>query len=123
MQKKILIIDDDKELCEELAEFLIGEGIDVDFATTPEKGRELILSKKYNGLLIDFKMPRQNGLEFIALMRKHLHDVKIYVVSASLSIDKLVEEQGLSALVTGIMKKPFSLDELLLKINSIPIKP
>ncbi len=69
MAKKILIIDDDKELCEEMAEILKGEGYDVSTAFDGLAGKKLIEENHYNLLLLDVKLPDINGLDILKSMR------------------------------------------------------
>ena len=53
--KRILIIDDDVELCGEVAEMLAGEGYLVESTSDPAQGRRLIDTRKFDIAILDYK--------------------------------------------------------------------
>lgn len=117
MSKKILVVDDDKELCEELSEILNEEGFDAHYALTQIKAKELLEANTFDVLLLDFKMPKVNGIEFLEEIRDKLNNTKVFIISGSLLINKLLAESGLSSLVADVLNKPFSVEALLEKIR------
>jgi DNA-binding response OmpR family regulator len=117
MNQRILIVDDDKILCEELSDYFQGEGFLVKYVTTPTEGVELLSNNNYDVLLLDFKMPQFNGIEFLERSREKIGNMRIFIMSGSLAVRKMLEEQNLSALVTGVFVKPFDVRALLSAIN------
>jgi DNA-binding NtrC family response regulator len=113
MNKRVLIIDDDKELCEELSEILQADGFDVDYDTDPLEGKARLAVNFYNVLILDFKMPRISGIDLLKEIQGKVKDMKIFIVSGSLSIEKLLKEQNLSWLVSGVFVKPLNIKNLL----------
>ena len=55
--KQILVIDDDRELCELLVEFLQPEGFDVETVNEPHDGLQRALSGEHNLLILDVMLP------------------------------------------------------------------
>ncbi len=113
MDKRILIIDDDKELCEELSEILEEDGFNVDYALTPADGESLLKADNYDIILLDFKLPQMSGIDFLKKVKKELKNKKVFIISGSLSIKNLIKEQNLSSLVSGVFAKPFDINTLL----------
>lgn len=117
MAKNVLIVDDDKELCEELSEILKDEGFSAHYALTHTRARELLESGTYDILLLDFKMPEMSGVDFLQEVKDKLRGIKVFIISGSLIVNKELAERGLSGLVEEVLSKPFSVEGLLDKIK------
>ncbi|NTV29990.1 MAG: response regulator, partial [Candidatus Omnitrophica bacterium] len=79
--KKILIIDDDKELCEELVEFLQAEGYAAECASDSIDGEKLVRSKKYDMVLLDYKMPVLTGVDLLKRLKADNIRERIFIIS------------------------------------------
>jgi len=119
MNKRILIIDDDKEFCEELSEILKNEGFDIEYCLSSNQGIEMLKVKPYKLLLLDFKMSRINGAEFLKKYREELKELDIFIITGSLEINKLLLEENLSCLVTAVFNKPFDVQNLIRRIREV----
>jgi len=119
MSKRILIMDDDKALCEELADYFQEAGFDVDHAQLPEQGIGLYTRNRYDVLLLDFKMPQFDGIEFLKRSKEEVGGVRIFLISGSLAVPQMLKDQGLSALVEGVFSKPFDLRALHSAIKDV----
>lgn len=117
MSKKVLVIDDDKELCEELSEILREEGFNAQCALSHLKAKELLVENAFDVVLLDVKMPQVDGIEFLEEYKEKLRGVKLFIISGSLLISKLLAQRGLSHLVAEVFNKPFSIELLLEKIK------
>lgn len=113
MNKRVLIIDDDKELCEELSEILREEGFATDYAIRPLDGKTLLADNTYDVLILDFKMPQINGMDLLKEIKEKVKNLKIFLISGSLSIEKLLVEQNLTSFVSGVFTKPLKVETLL----------
>lgn len=87
MSPKILIIDDDEMLCEELAEILMGNGYDVKTALDGQKGLDAIREAPYDLVLLDIKMPQLNGLEALKEIKESKTAPKVMILSANHSVN------------------------------------
>ena len=67
---KILIIDDDEELCELVSEFLEGEGFEAHCVNDGEAGLERARSGDYDMAILDVMLPKMNGIEVLKNLRK-----------------------------------------------------
>lgn len=119
MAKKILIVDDDTELCEELAEILQDEGYSVQTVFDGIEGKKQIEAHNYDLLILDFKMPGLNGSEILRQLKEKKPSCKFFMISGKPHIEKSLQEEGLRHLVDGIMQKPFDIEDFLEKIKAV----
>jgi DNA-binding NtrC family response regulator len=119
MQKKILIIDDDVELCQEVNEILHDEGFFVTICHDPLQCDELIKNDTFDIALVDFKIPGSTGMELVKKIKQKSPATKAFILSGKPFIEKLLEEQGHSSIIDGVMNKPFDIEKLLQSLKSL----
>jgi len=118
MAKKILIIEDEKILAALLQKKLTVSGYEVSLANNGEKGLALMRELKPDLILLDILMPRMNGLEVLAEMKKdnNLKKISVIVISNSgqpVEIDK-IKELGAK---DWLIKTDFDLQEIIQKVK------
>jgi DNA-binding response OmpR family regulator len=69
MDQRVLLIDDDAELCGLVTRFMAGEGFEVDSVTNGRQGVPRALSGGYKLILLDVMMPDMNGFEVLRRIR------------------------------------------------------
>lgn len=79
--KKILLIEDDKRLCEELSEILTDEGYSVDCKHEGLDGRKTLYDKKYDVLILDIKIPVLDGESILKEVREENLCSKVIVIT------------------------------------------
>lgn len=128
MSRKILIIDDDEMLCEELAEILAGIGYKVKTVFDGREGLAAIRGSHYDLILLDLKMPRMNGIEVLKEIKQGAHAPKVIVLSANHSVNVFLGEsvdmphdypERILQLADGVMNKPYDVDVLLSRIRGL----
>lgn len=113
----ILVIEDDKSIVRGLEKNLQYEGYKVLTATEGEKGLELAVNKQPDLILLDIMLPRVNGYEICKTLKKHDISTPIIIISAkNQEVDKIM---GLDLGADDYITKPFSLRELLARINAV----
>ena len=115
---KILVVDDEEDLCEILQYNLKQEGFDVDVAYSAEQALKLEL-KTYDFFLLDIMMGEISGLDLAKIIRRNpdLENKPILFVTAKTSeVDKLI---GFNAGADDYVSKPFSIKEIIARINVI----
>ena len=115
--KQILIIDDDKDLCKEIAEALRENGYSVQKTSDPLEGRDFIVKHHFDVVFVDYKMPHLNGIEMLRIIKDKDPETKIFIMSGSPSIERFLEEEKAAHLVDGIIHKPFEEKDLLDRIG------
>lgn len=114
--KKILLIEDNKDISHSIKEYLELEDFEIDTCYDGEDWLNQALSKTYDLLLLDVMLPKIDGFT-IAAKLKEKSDVPIIMITAKDSIDdKLL---GFNHGVQDYIVKPFDLRELEARINSI----
>jgi len=129
MKKKILMIDDDEELCEETAEILIDEGYHVTTAFDGLRGKRLIEKYNYDVLILDVKMPGLSGLEILQNVKEKNRELRVVILTGKPLSKELPGGRGLKdreeeilKLADAIISKPFHIELLLGKIKELSKK-
>ncbi|HCE47009.1 MAG TPA: hypothetical protein DET40_25965 [Lentisphaeria bacterium] len=113
IKTRIILIDDDKTLCDGVAFILQDEGYSVMNTSDPDAGMELIEKHVFDIALLDYKMPRLTGVDFLKKIKEKNPATKVFIVSGRPFIEKVLAEENVSHLVEGIIKKPFKEETLL----------
>jgi DNA-binding response OmpR family regulator len=114
---KILIIEDEKALCESILTYLKKEGYIVESALNFNKAEEKISFYEYDCIVVDLTLPDGNGLDIIKQLKKDDPQTGIIIITAKNSLeDKLT---GLDIGADDYLTKPFDLSELNARIKSV----
>ncbi|ALC83544.1 MULTISPECIES: response regulator transcription factor [Bacillus] len=116
MQKKILIIDDDTELCRLLKKCMESEGYKSEIAHTGKEGLKLLAGEEYHLVILDVMMPEMDGMSVLAHIRKTKNTPVLMLTAKGNEMDKVL---GLKAGADDYMTKPFSLSELTARVESL----
>lgn len=111
---KILIIEDDKEICHMISQYLIKNGYDTLQANDGINGLTLVKTYAPNLIILDIMLPYKSGDEVLKEIRL-FSDVPVIIVSAKELIQTKVDLLKLGA--DDYMTKPFDLAELLARIE------
>lgn len=115
MPYRVLIADDDKEIVEIISDALTDEGFLVSRAYNGSQVLDLMQSEKVDIFVLDIMMPEMDGLETLNQIRKD-SDAPVLILSAkSRDIDKVI---ALKMGADDYVAKPFSMDELIARINA-----
>ena len=119
-KKKILVVDDEEDLCEILRFNLTNAGYQTDVAYSSEEAFSL-LKNGYDLLLLDIMMGGISGIKLAELIRKeYKNDVPIIFITARDSVeDKL---KGFGAGADDYIPKPFSVKEVLARVQAILLR-
>lgn len=115
--RKILIVEDDKDLNPLIATYLRVSGYECDQAYDGVEGLDLFNKGSYDLILSDIMMPRMDGFALARNVRKINEDIPFIFLSAK--DDKLSKQVGYKIGIDDYITKPFDLDELILKITAI----
>lgn len=113
---RVLVIDDDKELCLLIRQSVLSEGIEIDFCTTGKKGLEKLKEKDYQLVILDVMMPGMDGFETLEQIRKNNNLPILMFTSKNDSVSKV---RGLRAGADDYLTKPFDMDELIARMVSL----
>lgn len=114
---KILIIEDEEELANSIAEYLSGENYLCEYASIFNEARNKIEVFNYDCILLDITLPDGNGLKILEELKKENKQDGVIIISAKNSLDDRIN--GLHIGADDYLTKPFHLSELTARIYSI----
>ena len=113
---RILIIDDDEELCELVSEYLTVEGFVPVSVHDGESGLQKALSETFDLVTLDVMLPKKNGFDVLGELRK---TSKIPVLMLTARGDDMERIAGLEIGADDYLAKPFNPRELVARIRAI----
>lgn len=113
---KILIIDDDEELCELVTEYLVAEGFSVESVNDGEAGLRRAKSGEYDLAILDVMMPKLDGFDVLRQLRKDSEMPVIMLTARGDDIERIV---GLEIGADDYLPKPFNPRELAARLRAI----
>jgi DNA-binding NtrC family response regulator len=105
----ILIIDDDREVCEYMELLLEQKGYEVQAETDPEQGIARLKEEEFHVVVLDIMMPEINGMEALEQIRSFDSDIAIIIFTGYPSVD--TARTSMQYDVSDYIKKPFDVDE------------
>jgi DNA-binding NtrC family response regulator len=115
LENRILIIDDEEEICSVLARRFTKEGYS---SITANNGREAMnhfYKERFSLVLCDIKMPEMNGMEFLKNVKAVNPNIMVIMMTAFPEIDRVVEAMRLGA--CDFILKPVDLDLVVLSVK------
>ena len=113
---RILLIDDDIELCGLLTEFLKREGLMLECEHDGKRGLDRALHGGHNLVLLDVMLPGLDGFEILRMLRKESKVPVIMLTARGEDVDRII---GLELGADDYLPKPFNPRELAARIRAI----
>ncbi|MGB3183074.1 MAG: response regulator transcription factor [Cyclobacteriaceae bacterium] len=114
---KLLIVEDDPNLGQILREYLEVKGFDADLARDGEEGLAVYRDGRYDLCILDVMLPKKDGFSLARDIRETDQEIPILFLTARNQQQDTLE--GFRAGADDYMSKPFSMEELLLRIRAI----
>ncbi len=114
---KLFLCEDDENLGMLLREYLQAKGFDTDLYTDGEVGYKGFVKEKYDLCILDVMMPKKDGITLVKEIRSLNTDIPIIFLTAKNMKDDILE--GFKAGADDYITKPFSMEELVLRIEAI----
>jgi DNA-binding response OmpR family regulator len=115
--RRILLLEDDRDLAAFMSEVLAASGFDVTVAGDGRAGLEELERRLYALVVLDLMMPGMDGIEFRLRQRQHSSqwNTPALVVSAHYNIQKLAQSVG----AEGFLGKPFTGEDLTAAVHEV----
>lgn len=114
---KILVVEDDRKVGGFIVQGLKEEGYVVDLAADGEEATSLAHVNQYDVILLDVVLPRKNGFQVAAELRREGRNMPIMMLTSRDATEDVV--RGLDAGADDYLSKPFKFDELLARIRAL----
>lgn len=113
---RILLIDDDEELCELVGEYLSVEGFEVSAVHDGESGLENALKGEFDLLILDVMLPKLNGFDVLRRLRENSNIPVLMLTARGEDMERIV---GLEIGADDYLPKPFNPRELVARLRAI----
>lgn len=114
--ERVLIVDDDVELCRLLAERLSTEGFVLEASHDGRRGLERVLSREHDLVILDVMLPGMGGLDVLRSVRAHSRVPVLILTARGEDVDRIL---GLEIGADDYLPKPFNPRELIARIRAI----
>jgi two-component system response regulator CpxR len=114
--ERVLVIDDDAELCQLVTRYLTREGFDITWASSGTAGVERVLAENYALIMLDVMMPDTDGFDVLRRIRQHSRTPVLMLTARGDTHDRI---QGLEMGADDYLPKPFDPAELVARIRAI----
>jgi DNA-binding response OmpR family regulator len=116
-QIRILVVEDEEAIRTGLIDVLVFHGYDADSAATGPDGLEKALTGKFDLILLDIMLPEMDGYEICDRIRSQDREQPIIMLTAKTSDEEII--QGLKLGADDYVPKPFSIQQLVLRIEAV----
>jgi DNA-binding NtrC family response regulator len=114
MSNTVLVVDDEQVLAGAMGDYLGRHGYEVDVKSTGEEGLQVIDKKPPDIVVLDYRLPRMDGLEVLRRIKESRPEVEVIMLTAHGSVQGAVEAMKLGAY--DYLGKPLDLEELRLVV-------
>jgi two-component system response regulator AtoC len=114
---KVLIADDEQNIRESIARYIAAEGIETATAADGEEAQARLMEEPFDGLVLDLRMPRRDGLAVLSWLQAEGPPVPTIVISAYGDVRDAVTAMKLGA--RDYLVKPFDPEELLMRLRRL----
>lgn len=114
---RILVVEDEVDLCDSIAEGLQIDGYAVDTCYNGNDAYEYLTTETYDLAVLDLNLPGMDGIDILKKVREHNKEVKVLILSARASVsDKVL---GLDTGANDYLAKPFDFSEFEARIRNL----
>lgn len=115
MTDKVLLIDDEKDFLDALAERMQTRDIDVTKSTSAKDALKKVETESYDAVVLDLLMPEMDGLEALKILMAKDPKLQVILLTGHATVQKGVEAMKLGAM--ELLEKPTNFDTLMDKIK------
>ncbi|MBW1722445.1 MAG: response regulator [Deltaproteobacteria bacterium] len=115
MPEKVLLVDDEEDFLDTLAERMRDRDMDVETTTSAEEALKRADEESFDAVVLDLMMPGMDGLEVLKALKKRNPDIQVILLTGYASLDKGIEAMKLGAM--DFIEKPADLKILTEKIK------
>ena len=115
MKTRVLLVDDERDFLDIMAERIRARGMAVTTATSAEEAAKIVEMDSYDIVIMDFMMPAMDGFKALKLLKDIQPEIQVILLTGDATADKCSEAKKLGAL--DVIEKPADLNLLIQKIK------
>ena len=115
MSEKVLLVDDETDFLEIMAQRMKARGLDVTTAESANKALTIINKKHFDAIVMDFQMPGMDGMEALKAIKNKHPELQIILLTGYATVEKTVE--AMKAGASDYLEKPADIEILVKKIK------
>jgi DNA-binding NtrC family response regulator len=115
MDERVLIVDDEKDFLDAMAERMENRGMKVTTCTSASNAVEQTEKVDYDAVVLDLLMPGMDGIQALKILKEKNPDLQVILLTGHATVEKGIEAMKLGAL--DLLEKPASIEELAEKIS------
>lgn len=120
MSEKVLIIDDEQEFTEALAERMTNRGMTVSTSSSAIEGLQSVEEESFDVVVLDLQMPEMDGIETLKILKKKKPELQVILLTGHATVEKGIEAMKLGAM--DLLEKPADMTTLTEKIKKAQAK-
>ncbi|MDX9964295.1 response regulator [Desulfobacter postgatei] len=120
MSEKVLIIDDEQEFTEALAERMTNRGMTVSTSSSAIEGLKSVEEQSFDVVVLDLQMPEMDGIETLKILKKKRPELQVILLTGHATVEKGIEAMKLGAM--DLLEKPADMTTLTEKIKKAQAK-
>jgi DNA-binding NtrC family response regulator len=120
MSEKVLIVDDEQDFIDVLAERMTSRGMIVTKSTSAIDALEQVKTKSFDVVVLDLQMPEMDGLEALKLLKLQKPEIQVILLTGHATVQKGIEAMKLGAM--DLLEKPADLSVLTERIHKAQAK-
>ena len=115
MNKKVLLVDDEKDFLDTMSERLTARGLSVATSADPTEALKTAKDRAVDVVVLDLKMPGMDGIEFLKELKDARPELQVILLTGHATVEKGIQAMKLGAL--DVLEKPAHIDELMERIE------
>jgi len=115
MSEKVLLVDDEEEFLEAMAERMRQRDMDVSTTASPADAVRMVQENPYDVIVLDLMMPEMDGLEVLKAVKEKQPDLQVILLTGHATVEKGIEAMKFGAM--DFLEKPAELKVLVEKIK------
>lgn len=116
MQIRVLVVDDEQDICDMLRMLLSREGYEVTTCTEPTKVMDILHASDFHLVILDIAMPEKSGIQVLEDIRKEDSDIAVIMATGTATVDNAVA--ALKLQVSDYVQKPFKAETFLQAVSN-----
>ena len=115
MSEKVLLVDDEKDFLDVMAQRMEARGLEITTAESADQALSIIEKEHFDAIVMDFQMPGMDGMQALKAIKAKSPELQIILLTGYATVEKTVE--AMKAGASDYLEKPVDIEVLTAKIK------